>query len=116
MEKDKVALSDYQYLWDRFKHAIDEVDKLRADYKALENACEAAGIANDELASALKEVTAELAECMKDARRYEWLRKENGLPLSAGHEFAVIIDDEDGGTWVGSDLDHAIDNAIARSE
>lgn len=34
-----------------------------ADYKALEDACEAAGIANDEMAAELKRLTAELAEC-----------------------------------------------------
>ena len=33
---DPVSLSDYQYLWEQFKGALDERDKARADYRALE--------------------------------------------------------------------------------
>lgn len=114
---------------DVYSLMVDEVMTsvvAHADYKALEelrasdrlcltDAVELLQGENYVLKRDLAELTAELAECRRDAERYRWLREKNSLPSSKS-AFAVIIDDDDGGVWVGSDLDAAIDNAIARTK
>lgn len=49
---------------------------------------------------------------LKDAERYRWLRKENAKTYEEGALF-VGYDNEQGGDWIGCDLDAAIDAAMA---
>lgn len=56
----------------------------------------------------------DLEALRKDAERYRWLRQRNAEPYDdKPYEMAVVFDNEEGGDWVGSDLDSAIDAAIA---
>lgn len=48
----------------------------------------------------------------KDAERYRWLREENAKPYEEGSLF-VGYDNDQGGEWIGCDLDAAIDAAMA---
>ncbi len=68
------------------------------------------------LKAEVERLTAELAECRKDAERYRWLSNQNKSFFGEGENFAVVIDDQDGGTWVGSDLDQAIDTAMEKTK
>lgn len=57
----------------------------------------------------------EREELLRDAGRYWWLRAQNAKSpeeCSEINDFAVVIDGPDGGAWVGSDLDAAIDAAM----
>lgn len=63
----------------------------------------------------IAKLLAERAELLRDARRYRWLRDQNAKSpedCSEVNDFAVVIDGPDGGVWVRSDLDAAIDAAM----
>jgi len=56
------------------------------------------------------------AQDREDAERYRYLRTENAKPYEIDGCLAVVYDDEKGGTWVGCDLDAAIDAARSAKE
>lgn len=53
-----------------------------------------------------------LDQLIVDAERYRFLREVNARPFEDGDLF-VGWDSDDGGDWVGCDLDRAIDIAMA---
>jgi hypothetical protein len=52
---------------------------------------------------------------VRDAERYRWLREENARLTNDVDNpgLCVVHDNDDGGTWVGSDLDVVIDAALS---
>lgn len=69
----------------------------------------------DRIGDVLLALMAERAELKRDAERYRWLRVQNAKSpeeCSEINDFAVVIDGPDGGAWIGSDLDAAIDAAM----
>lgn len=57
--------------------------------------------------------SAEFESLKRDAQRYRFLSEQNAL-IEEG-TLCVIIDDIEGGAWVGCDMDKAIDAAIAKA-
>ena len=107
-----------------------------ADYKALEelrasdrlcltDAVELLQGENYVLKRDLAELTAELAECRRDAERYRWLRDPNssvGLVIDKQTGEATYDEGTHTGGFgifeyrAGEELDKSIDNAIARTK
>ena len=93
-------MQDPRVVGDAIDAACDKIDRLRAELTE-------AGVMLFNQAKSIKTLTAELAECRKDAERYRWLRDQcryGNLTIALCTSFELQ-------PWGGDDTDKAIDTA-----
>lgn len=106
-------------LFEAMQHpSYEEKNRLRAELAAQKRRAETAEQALADLGMTPEEARAGVERSnanRRDAERYRFLRAENEKPYEDGGWF-VGLDSEDGGDWIGCDLDAAIDSAMTKAQ